>query len=232
MKKTKTGIFMLSTLLLVSYTLTYDGPDPAYFKAFGYGSIAASIGGRPSFDQFNPAQYDYKDGIFYIESTAERLDLRALLPEGQTYGSMMSALFKAKASQLKDKKKEAIYWYAWSSHEYDGTRKYPEWKKGSPHPDYHDKTVWRESINYEPAKTWISSAAYFEDEETDFRTDVVNTWLKMAKPGMQLYILNTVGFERWVKDAAYWDYEQGKTVTPLEFVMSDAHFAYCILQIK
>jgi hypothetical protein len=49
---------------------------------------------------------------------------------------------------------------------------------------------------------------------------------------MQLYILNTVGFERWVKEAAYWDYGQGKTVTPLEFVMSDAHYACCILQIK
>jgi len=106
MKMSKTGIFAMATLLLVAFTLSYDGPDPAYFKAFGYGSIAASIGGRPSFDKYNPAQYDYQNGIFYISPTAERLDLRALLPEGQTYESMMKALFKNKASLLEGKKRK------------------------------------------------------------------------------------------------------------------------------
>ena len=99
----------MAILLLMAFTLSYDGPDPAYFKAFGYGSIAASIGGRPSFDKYDPSQFDYQDGVFYIPSTTNRLDLRALLPEGQTYGSMMSALFKSKASLLKDKKGEFIY---------------------------------------------------------------------------------------------------------------------------
>ena len=223
---------MLATLLLVAFTPTDDGPDPAYFKAFGYGSVAVSIGGAPAYAKYDPSQYDYQNGIFYVKAGTDQLDLRALLPKGQSYESMMNALFKAKSSLLKDKKSENIYWYAWSSHEYDGTRKYPEWKQGSLHPDYHDKTVWRTPINYEPAKTWISSAIYSNDDETDFRTDVINTWLKMAKPGMQLYILNTVGFQRWVKEASYWDYGQGKQVTPLEFVLSDEHFASCILQIK
>ena len=85
---------MLATLLLVAFTSSYDGPDPAYFKAFGYGSIAVSIGGRPSFDKYDPAQFDYQNGIFYVKAGANRLDLRALLPQGQTYESMMNALFK------------------------------------------------------------------------------------------------------------------------------------------
>lgn len=233
MKKCKTCIMILATLMLVAFVNSSEGPDPAYFKAFGYGSIAASIGGRPSYDTYNPAQFDYRDGIFYIPANATRVDLRALLPQGQTYESMMNALLKAKSDLVKDKKGDGIYWYAWSSHDYDGTRKYPEWKKGSPHPDYHNKSVWMCSVNYEPARTWISSAAYCDDpNETSLKTDVINTWLKMAKPGWQLYILNTVGFERWVKEASYWDYNQGKQVTPLEFVMSEDHYASCILQIK
>lgn len=232
MKRSTKVIISLATIILVAFTVPADGPDPGYIKAFGYGSIAASIGGRPAFDQYNPDQFDYRDGIFYISADAQRLDLRALLPQGQTYETMMNALFKTKSSLVKDKKSEGIYWYAWSSHEYDGTRKYPEWKKGSPHPDYHDNTVWRESKNYDPARNWTGSAVYYEDEDSDFVTDVINTWLRLAKPGQQLYILNTVGFERWVKEASYWDYSQGRQVTPLEFVMSEDQYAMCILQIE
>jgi hypothetical protein len=234
MKKMKTCIFVFTTILLVAFISPPEGPDPAYFKAFGYGSIAVSIGGRPSYNKYDPAQFDYQNGIFYVKAGADRLDLRALLPQGQTYESMMNDLFKTKSDLLKDKKDDgSIYWYAWSSHDYDGTRKYPEWKPGSPHPDYHDKAVWTSSLNFEPAKTWISSAVYFDDTEEDsFKVDVINTWMKYAKPGWQLYILNTVGFQRWVKEASYWDYGQGKQVTPLEFVMSDKEYAYCIIQIK
>jgi hypothetical protein len=234
MKKSTKGIAILATLMLVAFVSADDGPDPAYFKTFGYGSIAASIEGRPSYDTYNPSQFDYRDGIFYIPASATRVDLRALLPKGQTYGSMLNALFTEKNSLLKDKKDDgSIYWYAWSSHEYDGTRIYPEWKQGSAHPDYHNKRVWETAINIEPAKTWNSSACYFDDpNETSLKTDVINTWLKMAKPGFQLYILNTVGFQRWVKEASYWDYGQGKQVTPLEYVLSDKYYSYCILQIE
>ncbi len=234
MKKFSTPILLFAVVMTTAFIPSSEGPDPAYFKAFGYGSIAASIGGRPAFSTYNPSQFDFKDGIFYIAADAARVDLRALLPQGQTYGSMLNALFQDKSSLLKDKKDDgAIYWYAWSSHEYDGTRIYPEWKQGSAHPDYHNKRVWEAQINIEPAKTWVSSACYFDDpDETSLRTDVINTWLKMAKPGYQLYILNTVGFQRWVKEASYWDYGQGKQVTPLEYVLSEKHYSHCILQIK
>jgi len=234
MKKFKTGIVILITLILTSMTSPPDSPDPSYFTAFGYGSIAASIKGVPAFGKYDPSQFDFQNGVFYISKDATCLDLRALLPQGQTYGSMLTALFKAKSDLLKDKKDDgSIYWYAWSSHDYDGTRKYPEWKQGSPHPDYHDKQVWQAPVNIEPAKTWVSSAYFCEEDGlSSLKVDVINTWLKLAKPGYQLYILNTVGFQRWVKEASYWDYGQGKQVTPLEFVMSEDHYSHCILQIK
>jgi len=232
MKKMKKGITILVTLLLVGFTSPPDDElDPGYVKAFGYGTIAVSIGGKPSFSSYNPAQFDYQNGIFYVKAGTERLDMRALLPKGQTYESMMNALFKEKSSLLTNKKKESIYWVAWSSHEYGDKRNYPEWKPGSPHPDYNDKLVWRESINYEPAKTWNSSAVYWDDEDTDFKSDI-STWLRYAKPGNQLYVINTVGFTRDVKEAAYWDASQGRTVTPIEFVLSENNYAYCIIQIK
>lgn len=234
MKKMNIGAGILTMLLLVAFTVPPDSPDPAYFQTFGYGSVAISVGGRPAFGHYDPAQFDYQNGIFYVKAGADRIDLRALLPRDATYETMMNALFRKKSDLLKDKKDDgSIYWYAWSSHEYSGDRKYPEWKPGSPHPDYHDKAVWTSSLNYEPAKTWISSAVYCDDtEETSFKVDVINTWMKFAKPGWQLYILNTVGFQRWVKEASYWDYGQGKQVTPLEFVMSDDQYAYSILEVK
>ncbi len=96
MKKFTTAILLSATLLMVAFIPSSDGPDPAYFKAFGYGTIAASIGGRPAYSTYDPSQFDFRDGIFYISADAIRVDLRALLPQGQTYGSMLNALLGEK----------------------------------------------------------------------------------------------------------------------------------------
>ena len=52
-----------------------------------------------------------------------------------------------------------------------------------------------------------------------------------AKPGWQLYILHTVGFQRNCPENKYWDYGQGKEVIPIAYEMAKP-FAVAIVEVK
>ncbi|MFA6431518.1 MAG: hypothetical protein WCV91_03970, partial [Candidatus Margulisiibacteriota bacterium] len=98
-------VFMFAGLLYCP-SFASDSPDPKYYKAFGYGKVLASNNGYPAFDTYDPSQFDYRDGKFYMSPT-DTLDLRVLLPKGKKMSNYV-------------KEGGFSYYKIWASTDYSG----------------------------------------------------------------------------------------------------------------
>ncbi len=186
-------LFLASSLAALAKVL-----DNGYVKAFGWGSICASLNGIPEKDKFDPSQFDYDKTarVFYVKGgPGARLDLRALLPQGKTYADFMALLKKKKSNLLKNQKWDYLAWYTWSSHDQAGNQLYDKWPSRPGEIPGWKVLNWMRS-NYENAKNWNGSYLGWDDGQApEFRLDL-SSWLENAKPGWKLYVVHTVGFER------------------------------------
>src|SRR3989339_1090316 len=98
-------VFMFAGLLYCP-SFASDSPDPKYYKAFGYGKVIASTNGYPAFGSYDPSQFDYRDGKFYMSPT-DTLDLRVLLPKGKRMSNYV-------------KEGGFSYYKIWASTDYNG----------------------------------------------------------------------------------------------------------------
>lgn len=102
MKKVK---FILTSVLLISLTsLVFAGDDfdPAYMKAFGYGSIFATEKEYPSYTEFNPSLFNGKNGVFSVKHSQDmKLFMRMIFPKGLTPRKCFEKLHKDKPDYMK-----------------------------------------------------------------------------------------------------------------------------------
>jgi hypothetical protein len=205
-------VFTVSIVLLFTFpSLSLYGQDPAYIKAFGYGSVCVSGNGYPGFDTYNPSQFDYHDGKFFIKAKTQ-FDLRAFLPEGKTYGDLIND-FVARKPHDSGNRSDKIYWRVFASHDVNGNKIYENFP---PKPDEmlsavtymtSPKELVFAQLLARDVLDWKSSGASWSDEKTHLLMLCYN-WLNAAKPGWQLYIVHTVGYQtlyygkdEWIVDA-------------------------------
>ena len=213
--------------------------DPGYTKTFGTGVIIASINGYPGLAKYDPAQFIFKDGVFFVKGDEEStLDLRLLLPKGMTEGKLLDKLKKEKPQNLKHRKDDFSVWQIWSSHTTDARE------------NFNSRTPWPQKLSDVPlwgapicehfysagkeSKDWNSSGWSWKD---DLQTSVGN-WLKYSKPGQKLYAVYRLCYEysvpggqmenKW--DAVLQRWIPTKSVGGIGYVMSDP-IAACTIEI-
>jgi hypothetical protein len=184
---TRNVVFLLA-LLTPSLALAQD-PDPGYTKAFGAGSIAASAAGYPELTKYDPAQFEYKDKKFFIE-TDGHLELRAILAKGTTIGKAVTQMKKERGANLKYKQSEFMSFRIWASFDQgqDQTKgkpwptklaDVPEW--GSPIADVQfDVTT--------ESQSWTSAGARWDNIKSDMSI------LHRAQIGHKFYVVFSVGY--------------------------------------
>jgi hypothetical protein len=222
-------VVFLVVVLLPAFAL--DEPDPAYMKAFGYGSLIASGGGWLDYGHYDPSKVEFKDGTFFIQGgDAGTLNLRAILPKGKTYGPCLAQFKKSNPDKLKNHKQDLIIWRIWISHDYSGKSLLEKWPAKNTVPDSSPYFTHTPNLTNE-AKSWTGSGCNWEDE---LKADLI-TWLKMAKPGYKLYIINTVGFVRNCPELARVGQNVGtgviETQVPIEYVTAPP-IVSCTVEIK
>lgn len=224
------AVFM-AAVLLPAFAL--DEPDPAYMKAFGYGTMIASGGGWLNYTGYEPSKVEFRDGTFFIKggSMESTLDLRAILPQGKTYGQYLAQFKKNNPSKLKNHQRDIIVWKIWTSHDYSGNSLLEKWPAKNTEPDSTPLVAYYPNLTAE-AKNWTGSGCGWEKD--NLKSDLI-TWLKSAKPGWKLYIINTVGIERKCPELARVGQNVGtgiiETQVPIEYVTAPP-IVSCIVEIK
>jgi hypothetical protein len=197
MRKTVTvfGVSLITLFTLLSMTLA--DPDPAYIKAFGYGSICVSGNGYPEFATYNPAQFDFHDGKFFIEAKTQ-FDLRVFLPQGKTYGDLMND-FLRRRPHAKDNRTDKVIWRIFASHDKDGNKIYAHFPPSNEEMlselSYitSPKEICFSPLDETDVAGWKTSGATWSDQKT-YLSMMCYNWLFNAQPGWQLYIVHTVGY--------------------------------------
>ncbi|MCX6243284.1 MAG: hypothetical protein NTU98_01150 [Bacteroidetes bacterium] len=197
MKKTVSVIVLSMVMLLTLLSLRLADLDPGYIKAFGYGSICVSGNGYPQIAKYDPAQFDYHDGKFFIQAKTQ-FDLRVLLPEGKTYGDLMNDFLRRKP-HAKDKRTDKVIWRVFASHDINGNKIFdhfppsPEEIPGEVNYITSPKELCFTPLDEIDVSAWKTSGAAWSDSRTNLSMICYN-WLFEAKPGWQLYIVHTVGY--------------------------------------
>ena len=227
MKKVQITLKLILVLTFLSFS--FVDLDPGYIKAFGYGSICVSIKGYPEKDKYDASQYDYKDGKFYVKVNG-RVDLRAILPEGKTYGDLLSAFKKQNSALYKDVVADSKYIKIFSTHMVGGIQtEHSSWPSNPSDLVNMDAQFFLEFSTSPEFLTWNTSGNKWDDPETKLQS--LSNWLEYAKPGWQLYILETVGWTRECPEKKYWDWDRGKYIYPYGYELAPPH-AYCIVEVK
>ena len=225
-------IYLFSNALLILFCLSFSfvDLDPMYIEKFGYGSICASNNGYPEKDKYVASQYDFKDGKFFVKREG-RLDLRAILPQGKTYGDLLNEFKSQNSSKYTDVIYEAQFWIAHVDHlTYGGIQTH--WGAWPTDPG---EMVKEQGMTFTTSLTgevldWNTAGLKWDQMENNFQS-TVGTWLDFAEPGWQIYILHTVGWERWRPEDKYWDEEKGKYITPTGYELAPP-IGYCIVEVK
>jgi hypothetical protein len=198
MRKTVSVFVVSFTTLFTFLSMTMADLDPAYIKAFGYGSICVSGNGYPQLATYDPTQFDYHDGKFFIQAKTQ-FDLRAFLPEGKTYGDLMNDFLRRKP-HAKDNLSEKVIWRVFASHDKEGKKIYEHFppSPGEMLSELSYMTSPKElsfAALYEAdVAGWKTSGATWSNENTHLMMMCYN-WLFDAQPGWQLYIVHTVGYQ-------------------------------------
>jgi hypothetical protein len=195
MKKTLSAIILVlfSGLLLNAQTL-----DPVYTQKFGYGIILASGKGFPAFTKCDETQFNFKDGKFFLEpGEATTIDLRAILPQGTTMGSLMTKLKAERGNNLSHKTNEFYVWEIWCSHDGEvdqvtdnyswpaSAKEIPAW--GSPIVEVYQTYTAEVSSWASAGLTWESNGGNLQFQ--------FGSNLHMAKPGYKYYIMLRMAYE-------------------------------------
>ncbi|MFH0802041.1 MAG: hypothetical protein V2A78_06600 [bacterium] len=236
MKKILALVFVL--VLAVSLAALAKTLDPGYVKAFGWGSICASVNGVPEKDKFDASQFDYdKTGkVFYVKGgPGARLDLRAILPQGKVYSDYMAILKKKKSALLKNHKWDYLAWYTWTSHDSVGNQLSDKWPSKPGELPGWKETNWMR-LNYGQANSWNGSYLGWDDSQApEFKTDL-NNWLEKAQPGWKLYVVHTIGFERSCPELARVGQNVGTGIienqVPISFEDYEPPLATCTIIVK
>jgi len=197
MRKT-VPVFAASMIMLLTFlSFSVADLDPAYIKAFGYGSICVSNNGYPAFATYDPSQFDFHDGKFFIKAKTQ-FDLRVFLPEGKNYGDLINDFVKRKPHD-RDNRSDKIIWRVFASHDKNGNKIY---EKFPPSPQEmlselsymtSPKELCFASLNAMEVMDWKTSGVKWNDNKTNLSM-LCGSWLFAAKPGWQLYIVHTVGY--------------------------------------
>lgn len=200
MKKNLLLLAISFTLCLTFYAFkpTQD-PDPGYIKTFGWGSICVSEKGYPAIDKYDASQFDYRDGKFFVKANT-KFDMRAILPEGKTYGSLIDDFMIRKPFEQGNYVKR-IFWRIFASHDAKGNKiNHPNWPPTAADMlSEHDYMTSEKELCFaalycmDDVPTWNSSGASWGDDKTHL-VMLVGNWLSNAKPGYQLYVVHTVGY--------------------------------------
>jgi hypothetical protein len=222
----------LCLALLVPSIALAEGPDPAYLKAFGPGSIAASGLGYPAFEKYDAAQFLYKDGKFVVVADGT-LDLRAFTPKGVTLGKAMAKVRKERGANLKYMQAEYMSFRIWASHDSSGQ----DQTKGKWPAKLGDEPVWTPLTDTRfdlPTSSydWESAGAGWEDLKADLWS------MAKAKPGQKYYVVFSVGYRyktpggemesKW--DSVLGKFVQQKSLGLVGFVYGPA-LAACTIEI-
>jgi len=196
MKKTLTTILwvLVSGLWLMGQTL-----DPMYTKKFGYGVILASGKGFPAFTKYDETQFNYKDDKFFLEpGEATTIDLRAILPQGATMGSLMTKLKSERGKNLTHKTNEFFVWEIWCSHDGEtnqvtGNYKWPTTKKDVPAWGSSCTSVYQK-YNVAENSSWNTAGLKWGSDGGNLQFEF-GTHLRMAKPGYKYYFMLRMAYE-------------------------------------
>ena len=189
-------ISLVGLFTLLSFTMA--DLDPGYIKTFGYGSICVSQNGYPQKATFDPTQFDYHDGKFFI-SAKTQFDLRAILPLGKTYGDLVNDFVRRKPHASRNRTDKVI-WRIFTSHDREGKKVYEHFPPSNEEM-LSELSYWTspKELCFSPldeadVSAWNSSGASWSDENTRFLMMCYN-WLFDAQPGWQMYIVHTVGYQ-------------------------------------
>ena len=165
-----------------------DAPDPAYLKAFGAGSVAVSIGGYPSYDKYDPAQFKFAEGKFLVPGGEDTtLDLRAFLPKGTTIGEALAVTKKTRGANYKYRQEDFMAFRIWAPSEQPGAVSAVWPAKPTEVPAWTPKVAQTYDITPE-STSWVSAGARWDE----FKADL--TCLRNAKNGQQYYVVFSVGY--------------------------------------
>lgn len=212
--------------------------DPQYINKFGRGIILASHSGYPEKSSYNPAQFTYKEGVFYVKAASStKVDLRAIFKEDKLLGDFLKDLKKDKPQNLKHKTTEWLVFRVWCSH--DGTTN-----------QITSKTPWPAKINELPKWAEPCGNVFFE-----FNTKMLSytttgcewassypKWgslIQHASSGHRYYIAMCVAYEysvpggqteyKWNKITEKW--EPQVSAGGIGYVYSDP-ISVCTIQIE
>jgi hypothetical protein len=189
----KLGLLVLMMALSVVSAFAQDDLDAAYMKTFGNGIILVSDKGIPPRAKCDPAQFEYRDGKFFITpGPTGSLNFRALLPAGTNLGAELEKVKKVQEANLQYRNEDLCIYKVWSTHDLGGTP--------------HDNVKWPTSLKEMPK--WASPVEAFTslDPEVypwvapgvswngDFKSSLFGL-LFNGKPGQKLYVTFHVGFE-------------------------------------
>jgi len=192
-------VIFISFFLFLSFI--YQDIDSGYISKFGYNSICVSVKGYPEKDKFDESQFNYKNGKFYVKAKTS-FCLRAILPEGKTYGDLLKNFTSTRSDYTAEDAQEKMVWRIFTSHDEKGNKIYESFPPSSS--DMQKELTYMTSekelgfftfpLHHDPAVlTWITSGVDWTDSENNFRL-LVQNWLNNAKSGWQLYIVYTVGY--------------------------------------
>ena len=227
MKKFTLLIQILLCLTFLSFS--FVDIDPGYIKAFGWGSVCVSTKGYPEKEKYDASQFEYHDGKFFVKK-GSRIDVRAILPEGKTYNDFVNNFKNQNSSKYTDVISESHYFLFYPDHMIGGIQVH--WGSWPSSGDIiKEENPYTLPFSLEGGVLeWNSSGVKWDDMESRLQT-TVGTWLENAEPGWQMYIAETVGWERYRPEDKYWDWDRGKEVTPTGYEFATPH-AYCILEVK
>jgi hypothetical protein len=226
----KKHILFLQILLFLTFlSFSFVDLDPGYINAFGWGSVCVSVNGFPEKDKYSASQYEFKDSKFYVKKGG-RIDVRAILPQGITYGVLLRDFKNQNSAKYTDVISEAHYFLFYPDHMIGGIQVQWGWPS-DPGGIISSGNPYTLPFGLEGGVLdWNTSGAKWDDMENGLQT-TVGTWLEYAEPGWQMYVAETVGWERWRPEDKYWDWDKGQYVTPSGYEFARPH-AYCILEVK
>lgn len=223
----KKFLFSLIILSFFAFFLPAD-LDPAYIKAFGYGSICVSKGGYPSKTKYDPSQFEFRDGKFFVNAGGT-IDLRSFNPKGKLYKDLLDG-FNKKHKEYSKVIEDNIYWRIFANYDFAGNKLFDKWDTPEEMMT-NDKEICLIAFSTKNGvRDWDGSAVKWDDTNSDMKRDV-GMWLNSAKPGWQLYIVHSVGFQRNFPELQYWDYNQGRTVVPIGYEMAPP-IGHVIVEVK
>ncbi|MHC1738469.1 MAG: hypothetical protein AB9882_10705 [Ignavibacteriaceae bacterium] len=224
----KKFIFSLIILSFFAFFLPAD-LDPAYIKAFGYSAMCVSKNGVPDKTKYDPSQFEFRDGKFFVDAGG-RIDLRVFLPKGKLYKDILDG-FNKKHREYSKVDEDLLYWKIYASHDVVGNRLFEKWESSPAKQMDQSNQICYIKFDTNNSRDWDGSAVKWDDTENNDLQRDVGIWLRMAQSGWQLYIIHTVGFRRNCPENSYWDYNQGRTVTPIAFETAPP-IAYAIVEVK